>query len=109
MKGTTHLTKEVLTEAGFNDITDFDILITQHVAAVISHRAALLVSATTSVLMKRLTCHDITIAIDGSVYKGHPRMHEWLSRILTNLNSTGKIVSAPNHIYKYNTEIETTF
>lgn len=93
LKGTTHLTKEVLTEAGFKDITDYDISITQHAAAVISHRAALLVSITTSVLMERLTCQDITIAIDGSVYKGHPRMHEWLTRILSNLNSTGKIVS----------------
>lgn len=89
----------MLTEAGFKDLTDFDISIAQHVAAVISHRAALLVSITTSVIMKRLTCPDITIAIDGSVYKGHPRMHKWLTSIIDKLNSTNKIVCATQFAY----------
>lgn len=95
LNGTAHLTKEVLAEAGFKDVTDFDISVCQHVAAVVSHRAALLVSITTSVIMARLTCPDVTIAIDGSVYKNHPRMDAWLNRILGKLNTTKKIVSNP--------------
>lgn len=96
LNGTTHLTKEVLAEAGFQDVTDYDVSVCQHVAAVVSHRAALLVSITTSVIMARLTCPDISIAIDGSVYKNHPRMDAWLNRILAKLNSTKKIVSKFN-------------
>lgn len=96
MKGETHLTEEVLNEAGFQNVTEFDIAVAQHVAAVISHRAALLVSITTSVILKRLTCKDVTIAIDGSVYKNHPRMDEWLTRIIGKLNSTNKTVCNTN-------------
>lgn len=93
LNGTTHLTREVLHEAGFVNVTDHDISVCQHVAAVVSHRAALLVAITTSVIMARLTCPDITIAIDGSVYKNHPRMDAWLTRIIAKLNTTKKIVS----------------
>lgn len=91
LNGTTNLTREVLAEAGFQNVTDHDVAVTQHVAAVISHRAALLVAVTTSVLLARLTCKDVTIAIDGSVYKNHPRMDAWLNRIINRLNSTKKI------------------
>lgn len=93
MKDTNHLTKEVLHEAGFQNVTEFDINVAKHVAAVISHRAALLVSITTSVIMERLTCKDVTIAIDGSVYKNHPRMDAWLTKIIGRLDSTRKTVS----------------
>lgn len=93
MDGTTHLTKEVLIEAGLEDVTPTDIAVVQHIAAVISHRAAILVSITTSVILNRLSSKDVTIAIDGSVYKKHPRMDEWLNRIIGKLNTTGKTVS----------------
>lgn len=99
LNGTTHLTKEVLAEAGFKDVTDHDIIVCQHVAAVVGHRAALLVAIPTSVLLTRLTCPDITIAIDGSVYKNHPRMDAWLNRIISKLNSTKKIVSKFNRFF----------
>lgn len=92
MNSTTHLTKEVLAEAGFQNVTDHDIAVIQHVAATVSHRAGLLVSITTSVILNRLTCQDVTIAIDGSVYKNHPRMDAWLNRIIAKLNTTGKLV-----------------
>lgn len=74
-------------------MTDYDISICQHVAAVVSHRAALLVSIVTSVIMARLTCPDVTVAIDGSVYKNHPRMDAWMNRTISKLNTTKKIVS----------------
>lgn len=93
MDGTSHLTKEVLIEAGFQDVTSQDIAVVQHVAAVISHRAGILVGATTSVILNRLRKKDVTIAIDGSVYKNHPRMAEWLNRIINKLKSDEKTVS----------------
>lgn len=93
MDGTTHLTKEVLIEAGFQDVTSQDIAVVQHVAAVISHRAGILVGAVTSVILNRLRKQDVTIAIDGSVYKNHPRMAEWLNRIINKLKSDEKTVS----------------
>lgn len=92
MQGTTNRTKDVLAEAGFQNVTANDVAVAQHISAVISHRAALLVATTTSVILARLVDPDVTIAIDGSVYKNHPRMHEWLTRIIGKLNTTKKIV-----------------
>lgn len=92
MQGTTNRTEDVLAEAGFQNVTANDIAVAQHISAVISHRAALLVATTTSVILARLVDPDVTIAIDGSVYKNHPRMHEWLTRIIGKLNTTKKIV-----------------
>lgn len=92
MQGETDRTKDALAEAGFQNVTAHDISVAQHISAVISHRAALLVAITTSVILERLVDPDVTIAIDGSVYKNHPRMHEWLTRIIGKLNTTKKIV-----------------
>lgn len=82
MNGTKHLTKQVLEECGFVKITDNDIAVVQFVAAIISHRAALLVSIPTSHLLDRMSYKDVTIAIDGSVYKNHPRMDVWLNELI---------------------------
>lgn len=93
MNGTMHLTRKVLIDNGFENVTDNDIAVVQYVSAVISHRAALLVSIPTSVLLNRMSYKDVTIAIDGSVYKNHPRMNVWLTEIITILTNSKKTVS----------------
>lgn len=93
LDGTTTLTKEALEESNLNKFTDDDIQIVQYVAALVSQRAALLVSITTAVLLHRIPCKDVTIAIDGSVYKKHPRMHGWLLRLIEKLAPPEKVVS----------------
>lgn len=93
LRGTTKLTKAVLTDCGFQNITDHDIEVVQYVSAMISQRAAVLVSITTSDIVKRIYEKDLTIAIDGSVYKKHPRMKGWLNRLIECFNTSGKTVS----------------
>lgn len=93
LKGTYHLTEQVLKESGFTSVSHEDILIVQYIAAIVSQRAALLVSITTAVLLRRMSTNDVTIAIDGSVYKHHPRMDGWLNRIIKTMVPEDKIVS----------------
>lgn len=93
LNGTYHRTELVLKETGFDAISHEDILIVQYVAAIVSQRAALLVAIPTAVLLRRMSRKDVTIAIDGSVYKHHPRMDGWLNRIIRTLVSDDKIVS----------------
>lgn len=83
----------MLKESGFTSINHEDILIVQYIAAIVSQRAAVLVSITTAVLLRRMSNDDVTIAIDGSVYKHHPRMDGWLTRIIKTLVPKDKIVS----------------
>lgn len=96
MNGTTCNTEEVLNECGFqrrnHHFTAQDIHIVKYIAAIVSQRAALLVSITTAILLKRISDNDVTIAIDGSVYKHHPRMDGWLCRIIRALAPAEKQV-----------------
>lgn len=91
--GTKHLTRMVLSDSGFVNVSDHDIAVVQIVSAIASHRAALLVAITTSVLLNRMPYNDVTIAIDGSVYKNHPRMNAWLNRLIDIFTNSEKTVS----------------
>ncbi|CAO1394287.1 unnamed protein product [Diamesa hyperborea] len=64
------------------DYDDEDVKVIQYVNALVSYRAALLVSICTSVLLNRMTEKEITIAIDGSVYKHHPRLKLWMEELI---------------------------
>jgi hexokinase len=68
------------------DYDDEDIKIIQYATALVSYRAALLVSICTSVLLNRMTEPDITIAVDGSVYKYHPRLKLWMVQLIKDLS-----------------------
>lgn len=93
LHGTVDHTKRVMEECGFVDVECGDLQTLQYVAALISQRAALLVSITTSVLLRRINEDNITVAIDGSVYKNHPRMRGWLNRLIGKLVPSDKTVS----------------
>lgn len=68
------------------DYDEEDIKVIQYTTALVSYRAALLVSICTSVLLNRMTESDITIAIDGSVYKHHPRLKKWMVQLIKELS-----------------------
>lgn len=68
------------------DYDDDDIKVIQFTTALVSYRAALLVSICTSVLLNRMAENDITIAVDGSVYKHHPRIKTWMLQLIKKLS-----------------------
>lgn len=77
----TTKTQYILNRIGYKyniDYTEEDIQIIKYLAGLISNRAARLVAICTSVLLSRMSDNDITIAIDGSVYKHHPRLKKWI-------------------------------
>lgn len=80
--GSTENTKEVL--AKYDIIpTEDDINVVQYVCEVVSNRAALLVSICLAALLERIDKKDVTIAIDGSLYKHHPRFEGWMNQYIT--------------------------
>ncbi|KAI4504672.1 hypothetical protein M0802_000222 [Mischocyttarus mexicanus] len=79
--GSTDNTKEVL--AKYDIIpTEDDINVVQYVCEVVSNRAALLVSICLSALLERIDKKDVSIAIDGSLYKHHPRLEGWMNQYI---------------------------
>lgn len=71
------------------DYNDDDIHILRYVCGLISKRAAQLLAINTSVILNRMEEQEITVAIDGSVYKHHPRLRHWISEY-TQLMSPSK-------------------
>ncbi|CAK9830229.1 HK2 [Anthophora retusa] len=69
-----------------------DIKIVQYVCEVVSNRAALLVSTCLAAILKRIDKKYVTIAVDGSLYKHHPRLETWMNQYIR--------LFAPNHKFK---------
>jgi hexokinase len=68
------------------DYDEDDVKVIQYATALVSYRAALLVSICTSSLLNRMTEKEITIAVDGSVYKHHPRLKQWMVQLIKELS-----------------------
>lgn len=78
-------TREVLGKFGIIPDED-DIRIVQYVCEVASNRAALLVSICLASLLDRIDKEQVTIAVDGSLYKHHPRLEGWMKQYISLLS-----------------------
>ncbi|XP_048745632.1 hexokinase-2-like isoform X1 [Ostrea edulis] len=68
-------TKQVLDELGIENYTSDDCKIVKYVCTLVSARAAFLSSAGIATLINHLKRKTMTIAVDGSLYRFHPRFH----------------------------------
>ncbi|XP_015111359.1 hexokinase-2 isoform X1 [Diachasma alloeum] len=73
--------KEVLSKFDITPDED-DLKIIQYVCAVASNRAALLVSICVATLLDHMKREEVTIAVDGSLYKHHPRLESWMNQYI---------------------------
>nr|CAD7406791.1 unnamed protein product [Timema poppensis] len=78
---TSENTVEILHKLGLSCDED-DVAIVKYVCEVVSNRAALLVSVCLSTLLSRQDRPDVTIAVDGSLYKYHPRLKGWMNKYI---------------------------
>ncbi|CAH0599235.1 unnamed protein product [Chrysodeixis includens] len=72
-------------------VTSQDALVAQHVAHLISNRAAQLVSVCIATLLRRMRRPHVAVAVDGSVYKHHPRIAGLMDKYIALL--------APDHSF----------
>ncbi|XP_053619258.1 hexokinase-2-like [Plodia interpunctella] len=84
-------TIKVLEQACGTPISEADAQVAQYVAQVISNRAAQLVSVCISTLLRRMDRPYQAVAVDGSVFKKHPRIRKLMYRYIGLL--------APDHKY----------
>lgn len=84
-------TREVLEKFGIIPSHE-DVRIVQYVCEVASNRAALLVSICLATLLDRIDREQVTIAVDGSLYKHHPRLENWMKKYISLLS--------PGHKFK---------
>ncbi|XP_071449051.1 hexokinase type 2 isoform X1 [Hetaerina americana] len=75
-KGEYNSCRMVLEELGLGHANDRDCAAVRYVCECISRRAAFLTSAGVSCLLDRMGESDVTVAVDGSVYRFHPHFHD---------------------------------
>ncbi|XP_063630043.1 hexokinase-1-like isoform X1 [Cydia splendana] len=62
--------------------SDADALVAQHAARMCSNRAAQLVSVCVAVLVQRMARPHVVVAVDGSVFKRHPRIRGLMEKYI---------------------------
>lgn len=82
-------TQEILEELGIFNATEQDCINVRYVCECVSKRAADLVSAGIATLLNKMNEPDVTVAIDGSVYRYHPHFHNLMMETIAQLVNPG--------------------
>ncbi|CAH1782861.1 unnamed protein product [Owenia fusiformis] len=82
-------TKQVLEEMGIETFTIEDCRNVRYVCEQVSTRAAYLASAGIAVLLNKISKPEITVAVDGSLYKFHPKFHDRMVDKISTLVNPG--------------------
>ncbi|CAF0969806.1 unnamed protein product [Rotaria magnacalcarata] len=78
-------TRRVLQDMGIRNPTYDDCAIVQHICKNVSKRAARLAGAGLAVLINRINKPQITVGVDGSLYRYHPRFKRNMEKCIKNL------------------------
>ncbi|CAF0735820.1 unnamed protein product [Adineta steineri] len=78
-------TRRVLEDIGIHNPTYDDCAIVQHICRQVSKRAARLAGAGLAVLVNRIGKSDVTVGVDGSLYRYHPRFKRNMERCMETL------------------------
>jgi len=79
--------REVLAELGMRNVSDQDCENVRYVCSVVSRRAAHLVSAGIATLLNKMGENNVTVGIDGSVYRFHPHFHDLMTAKVNELQN----------------------
>lgn len=71
--------RQVLEELGLDHATDEDCANVRFICECVSTRAAHLVSSGIAALINRMDEKSLTVGIDGSVYRFHPKFHDLMT------------------------------
>lgn len=87
--GTYTATRNFLRQIDVKHPTDGDCMNIRYAAECISRRSANLVAAGLSVILNKMNEKDVTIGVDGSVYRYHPFYHQLLVDKINELVKSG--------------------
>ena len=78
-------TRRVLEDIGIQNATFDDCTIIQHICKNVSKRAARLSAAGLAVIINRINRPAITVGVDGSVYRYHPRFKKNMEKSMKDM------------------------
>jgi hexokinase len=86
--------RQVLEELGLSHATEQDYINVRYICECVSRRAAHLVSAGAATLINKMGKNNVTVGIDGSVYRFHPHFHDLMTEKISQLVAPGIKVSS---------------
>nr|KAG5700615.1 hypothetical protein BaRGS_015445 [Batillaria attramentaria] len=69
-------TKQIFEELEIINVSEQDCRLARHVCSLVSRRAAFLSSAGVACLLQKMKRKDVTVGVDGSLYRFHPFFHD---------------------------------
>jgi len=84
LSGSNQNTSTILKEMQL-EFNNEDISIVKYICHLISDRTAILVSICTASLLERMARVETTVAIDGSLFKHHPRLKSSMERYISTM------------------------
>ena len=84
-RGTYTNCQQILEEIGLSHATEQDCVNIRYVCECVSRRAAHLVSAGIATLINKMDMPQITVGVDGSVYRFHPHFHKLMMEKINQL------------------------
>lgn len=85
--------REVLDELGLSHATEQDCANVRYICECVSRRAAHLVSSGIATLINKMGEKNVTVGIDGSVYRYHPHFHNLMVEKISQFINPGIVVS----------------
>lgn len=82
-------TRIVLDELGYDDVTLEDCFNVRYICHIVGERAAYLASSGIATLLNRIEKPNITVAVDGSLYRYHPKFHDFMMEKISSLIKPG--------------------
>ncbi|XP_043476581.1 hexokinase type 2 isoform X3 [Leptopilina heterotoma] len=79
--------REVLAEIGVRNASDQDCENVRYVCSVVSRRAAHLASSGTAAVLNKIGEENVTVGVDGSVYRFHPHFHDLMTEKISQLQN----------------------
>ncbi|XP_076631471.1 hexokinase A isoform X1 [Colletes latitarsis] len=79
--------RQILGELGMQNVNDQDCENVRYICSIVSRRAAHLASAGIAVLLNKIDEDNVTVGIDGSVYRYHPHFHDLMTEKISQLQS----------------------
>lgn len=83
----------MLEELGYEDASDEDCANVRYICEAVSRRAAHIAAAGVACLLNKMQKPQVTVAVDGSVYRLHPHFHDLMVEKIRQLVNPGITVS----------------
>ena len=83
----------ILEQLGLEEASDEDCASVRYVCELVSRRAAYLTGAGVAILINKMGLNNVTVAVDGSVYRFHPHFHDLMVEKIQQLVNPGTTVN----------------